>query len=123
MRRSSCRATVKRVCRARSGPRRPHIKDCSHRKHQKLPRTFCGNSLIWDWPVAHHVLASRIAGLAATVILDANVMKMTPAPPAPFAIGATVRFLPDPDHLERVMECEWVSFDAAAHWRLTTTWT
>lgn len=51
------------------------------------------------------------------------MITMTPAPPAPFAIGATVLFLPDPNHVERVIECEWVSFDAAAHWRLTTTWT
>ena len=50
-------------------------------------------------------------------------MTMTPAPPAPFAIGATVRFLADPDHVERVMECEWISLYAVAHWRLTTAWT
>jgi hypothetical protein len=84
---------------------------------------FCGNSTHLRLAITPHVLTSRIAGLAATVILDANVMTMMPAPLAPFAIGAAVRFIPDPIHVERVIECEWVSLDAAAHWRVTTTWT
>jgi hypothetical protein len=84
---------------------------------------FCGNSTHLRLANCLHVLTSRIAGLVATVTLDANAMTMTPAPPAPFAIGATVRFLPDPNHVERVLECEWISLDAAAHWRLITTWT
>src|SRR3984893_15824503 len=49
-------------------------------------------------------------------------MTKMPAPPAPFALGATVRFLSDPNQVERVIECEWVPLDAPDHWRLTTTW-
>jgi hypothetical protein len=41
-----------------------------------------------------------------------SVMTKMPAPPAPFVSGATVRFLPDPNHVERVIECEWVPLAA-----------
>jgi len=40
---------------------------------------------------------------------------------APFAIGAPVGFFSDPNHVERVIECEWVPLDAPDHRRLTTT--
>lgn len=50
-------------------------------------------------------------------------MTIMPAGQAPFAIGAAVRFLPDPDHVEYVVECQWVSLDPPPHWRLTTAWT
>ena len=46
-----------------------------------------------------------------------------PASQAPFAIGDAVRFLPDADHVECVIECQWICPDAPAHWRLVTAWT
>jgi hypothetical protein len=46
-----------------------------------------------------------------------------PASQAPFAIGDSVRFLSDPDHVERVIECQWICPDTPAHWRLVTAWT
>jgi len=48
---------------------------------------------------------------------------ITPAAQAPFAIGAAVRFLPDPDRVEHVIDCQWISLDTLPHWRLTTAWT
>ena len=50
-------------------------------------------------------------------------MSMMPAPQAPFAVGDAVRFLSDPDHVERIVECRWVFDEASGHWRLTTAWT
>ena len=29
----------------------------------------------------------------------------------------------DPDHVEYVVECQWISLDPSPHWRLTTAWT
>jgi hypothetical protein len=46
-----------------------------------------------------------------------------PASQAPFAIGDSVRFLPDSNHVERVIECQWICSDVPAHWRLVTAWT
>ena len=45
-----------------------------------------------------------------------------PASQAPFAIGDAVRFLLDPNHVERVIECQWLFFDTPAYWRLVTAW-
>ena len=83
---------------------------------------FCGNSthlrLANDAPCPGkpHRRLTRVGHSGS------SVMTKMPAPPAPFAIGATVRFLPDPNHVERVIECEWIPLDAPDHWRLTTTW-
>jgi hypothetical protein len=52
-----------------------------------------------------------------------DVMTMTPAPQAPFAVDDAVRFLADPDHVERVVECQWIFGQASRHWRVTTAWT
>ena len=52
-----------------------------------------------------------------------DVMMGTVAPEAPFAVDDTVRFLPDPSHIERVVKCQWISSQASRHWRLTTVWT
>jgi hypothetical protein len=54
-----------------------------------------------------------------------NMLTIMPAPQAPFAIGDAVRFLPDPDpdHVERVVECQWICADDPVHWQLTTVWT
>ena len=49
-------------------------------------------------------------------------MTIMPASQAPFAIGAAVRFLPNPDRVEYVVECQWISLDSPPHWRLTTVW-
>ena len=49
-------------------------------------------------------------------------MSMMPAPQAPFAVGEAVRFLSDPYHVERVMECQWIGVQSSGHWRLTTVW-
>ena len=49
-------------------------------------------------------------------------MTIMPAGQAPFAIGAAVRFLPDPGRVEYVVECQWIALDSPPHWRLTTVW-
>jgi hypothetical protein len=51
------------------------------------------------------------------------MITITQAAQAPFAIGAGVRFLPDPNHVEHVAEYQWITLDAPAHWRLMTAWT
>ena len=71
--------------------------------------------------------ASRVAGpkspSAAPPPCGCNRLTVMPASQAPFAIGDAVRFLPDPNHVERVIECQWICPDAPAHWRLVTAWT
>jgi len=55
--------------------------------------------------------------------LDAKHANDLAGPQAPFAIGDAVRFLPDPSHVERVVECQWICAGDPVHWRLTTVWT
>jgi hypothetical protein len=83
---------------------------------------FCGNSTHLRLANGTPSLGKRHRRLSRDGHSGSSVMTKMPAPLAPFATGASVGFLPDPSHVERVIECEWVPLDAPDHWRLTTTW-